>query len=171
MKNARGRIIYVGKAKRLSGRVRSYFQRGEGHDLKTQKLVSSIADIDYIVTRNEVEALVLECNLIKEHRPRYNIRLKDDKRYPYIKLTNERFPRLLLVRSVENDGAEYFGPYTDVKAVRRILRLMKTVFTLRNCIGKRFVERERECLNFQIDRCLGPCTGRVDILHILKVGF
>lgn len=162
MKNDRGRVIYVGKAKRLSGRVRSYFQKGEALDLKTQKLVSSIRDIDYIVTRNEVEALVLECNLIKEYHPRYNIRLKDDKRYPYVKLTNERFPRLLLVRSVENDGAEYFGPYTDVKAVRRILRLMKTVFTLRNCIGGRFVERERECLNFQIDRCLGPCTGRAD---------
>jgi excinuclease ABC subunit C len=162
MKNDRGRVIYVGKAKRLSGRVRSYFQRSEALDLKTQKLVSSIRDIDYIVTGNEVEALVLECNLIKEHRPRYNIQLKDDKRYPYIKLTNERFPRLLLVRSVENDGAEYFGPYTDVKAVRRILRLMKTIFTLRNCIGGRFAERERECLNFQINRCPGPCTGRVD---------
>jgi len=162
MKNERGRVIYVGKAKMLSGRVRSYFQKGEAHDLKTGKLVSAIRDIDYIVTRNEVEALVLECNLIKEYRPKYNIRLKDDKRYPYIKLTNERFPRLLLVRSVENDGAEYFGPYTDVKAVRRILGLMKTVFTLRDCIGERFVERERECLNFQIERCPGPCTGRID---------
>jgi excinuclease ABC subunit C len=162
MKSDHGRVIYVGKAKRLSGRVRSYFQKGEALDVKTQKLVSSIGDIDYIVTQNEVEALVLECNLIKEYRPKYNIQLKDDKKYPYIKLTNEAFPRLLLVRSVESDGAEYFGPYTDVKAVRRILRLMKTVFTLRNCIGGRFVERERECLNFQIDRCLGPCTGRVD---------
>ena len=161
MKNKRGRVIYVGKAKRLSGRVRNYFQKEESLDLKTQKLVSSIADIDYIVTQNEVEALVLECNLIKEHRPRYNIRLKDDKKYPYIKLTNERFPRLLLVRRIESDGAEYFGPYTDVKAVRRILRTMKTIFKLRNCIGGRFVERERECLNFQIDRCPGPCTGRV----------
>ncbi len=162
MKNGRGRIVYVGKAKRLSGRVRSYFRKGEALDVKTQKLVSSIRDVDYIVTRNELEALVLECNLIKEYRPKYNIQLKDDKRYPYIKLTNERFPRLLLVRSVQKDGAEYFGPYTDVKAVRRILRLMKTVFTLRDCAGGRFVERERECLNFQIDRCPGPCTGRVD---------
>ena len=162
MKNDRGRVIYVGKAKRLSGRVRSYFQKSEALDVKTGKLVSSIRDIEYIVTQNDVEALVLECNLIKEYRPKYNIRLKDDKKYPYIKLTSEAFPRLLLVRSVENDGAEYFGPYTDVKVVRRILRLMKTVFTLRNCTGKRFVERERECLNFQIDRCLGPCTGRVD---------
>ncbi len=162
MKNGRGRILYVGKAKKLSGRVRSYFRKGETLDIKTQKLVSSIRDVDYIVTRNELEALVLEYNLIKEYRPKYNIRLKDDKRYPYIKLTNERFPRLLLVRNVEKDGSEYFGPYTDVKAVRKILRLMKTVFTLRNCIGGRFVERERECLNFQIDRCPGPCTGRVD---------
>jgi excinuclease ABC subunit C len=161
MKNGRGRIVYVGKAKRLSGRVRSYFRGGEAFDVKTQKLVSSIRDVDYIVTRNELEALVLECNLIKEYRPKYNIRLKDDKKYPYIKLTNEKFPRLMLVRSIQKDGADYFGPYTDVKAVRRILRLMKTVFTLRNCIGGRFVERERECLNFQIDRCPGPCTGRV----------
>ena len=162
MKNGRGRVLYVGKAKKLSGRVRSYFRSGETLDVKTRKLVSSIRDLDYIVTGNELEALVLEYNLIKEYRPKYNIRLKDDKKYPYIKLTNERFPRLLLVRTMEKDGAEYFGPYTDVKAVRRIMRLMKTVFTLRNCIGGRFVERERECLNFQIDRCPGPCTGRVD---------
>ena len=162
MKNGRGRVLYVGKAKKLSGRVRSYFRGGETLDVKTRKLVSSIRDLDYIVTGNELEALVLEYNLIKEYRPKYNIRLKDDKKYPYIKLTNERFPRLLLVRNMEKDGAEYFGPYTDVKAVRRIMRLMKTVFTLRNCIGGRFVERERECLNFQIDRCPGPCTGRVD---------
>jgi excinuclease ABC subunit C len=162
MKDGRGRIVYVGKAKRLSARVRSYFRKRETLDLKTQKLVSSIRDLDYIVTRNELEALVLECNLIKEYRPKYNIQLKDDKKYPYIKLTNETFPRLLLVRSVQKDGAEYFGPYTDVKAVRRILRFMKTVFTLRNCAGGRFLERERECLNFQIDRCPGPCTGRVD---------
>jgi excinuclease ABC subunit C len=162
MKDGRGRVIYVGKAKRLTSRVRSYFGRGERLDAKTERLVDAVRDLDFMVTRNEVEALVLECTLIKEHRPRYNIRLKDDKRYPFIKITtNEAFPRLLLVRSVENDGAEYFGPYTDVKAVRRMLRTMKTVFPLRNCIGGRFAERERECLNFHIDRCLGPCTGRV----------
>lgn len=163
MKDRHGRVIYAGKAKRLATRVRSYFRNGEVLDAKTNRLVAAVRDIDFMVTNSEVEALVLECTLIKEHRPKYNIRLKDDKRYPFIKLTsNEPFARLLLVRRVENDGAEYFGPYTDVKAVRRTLRVMKAVFPLRNCIGGRFAKRESECLNFHINRCLGPCTGRVD---------
>ena len=162
MKDGKGRVIYVGKAKRLSNRVRSYFQKGELLTTKTKSLVSAIRDIDYIATGNEVEALVLEYNLIKEYRPRYNIRLKDDKRYPFVKLTvNEPYPRIMVVRRVLNDGADYFGPYTDVKALRRTLRLLKTIFPLRNCSGKKFKRRERECLNFHIDRCLGPCTGRV----------
>lgn len=162
MKNAKGRVLYVGKAKRLSNRVRSYLQKPDMLDPKTSALMKSAETIDYIATENEVEALVLECNLIKEYRPRYNVRLKDDKRYPFIKLTrNDTFPRLLLVRHVENDGAEYFGPYTDVKAVRRTLELIGSIFPLRNCIGKRFSRRERECLNFDIKRCLGPCTGRI----------
>ncbi|HUV36375.1 MAG TPA: excinuclease ABC subunit UvrC [Patescibacteria group bacterium] len=163
MRNRRGRIIYVGKAKKLSSRVRNYVQKYRTLDPKTQALVSATDDIDYIATRNEVEALVLECNLIKEYRPRYNIRLKDDKRYPFIKLTrNERFPRLLVVRKIENDGAEYFGPYTDARAVRRTLRLIGSIFPLRTCSKRRFGGAgERECLNFHIKRCLGPCTGNV----------
>ncbi|MCK4350909.1 MAG: GIY-YIG nuclease family protein, partial [Candidatus Krumholzibacteria bacterium] len=162
MKDGKGRVIYIGKAKRLSNRVRSYFQKGELLTTKTKSLVSAIRDIDYIATGNEVEALVLEYNLIKEYRPRYNIRLKDDKRYPFVKLTvNEPYPRIMVVRRVLNDGADYFGPYTDVKALRRTLRLLKTIFPLRNCSGEKFKRRERECLNFHIDRCLGPCTGRV----------
>ena len=162
MKDVKGRVIYVGKAKRLSNRVRSYFQSEELLTAKTRILVSVISDIDYIATGNEVEALVLEYNLIKEYRPRYNIRLKDDKRYPFVKLTvNEPFPRIMVVRRVLNDGADYFGPYTDVKALRRTLRLLKAVFPLRNCSGEKFKPRNRECLNFHIDRCLGPCTGRV----------
>ncbi len=162
MKNTKGRVLYVGKAKRLISRVRSYLQKEDALDPKTRALMNSTDAIDYIATENEVEALVLECNLIKEYRPRYNVQLKDDKRYPFIKLTrNEMFPRLLLVRHVENDGAEYFGPYTDVRAVRRTLKLVGTIFPLRGCIGKKFSKRERECLNFDIKRCLGPCTGRI----------
>ncbi|MCU0639271.1 MAG: excinuclease ABC subunit UvrC [Candidatus Krumholzibacteria bacterium] len=164
MKDAKGRVIYVGKAKVLRNRVRSYFKDRDKLDTKTKMLVSVIDSIDYIATGNEVEALVLECNLIKEHRPKYNVRLKDDKKYPYLKLTvNERFPRLCLTRNVVNDGAEYFGPYTDTRAVRRTMELIRTIFPLRNCPGSAFrPNRERECLNFQIKRCAGPCTGRID---------
>ncbi len=164
MKDAKGRVIYVGKAKVLRNRVRSYFKDQDKLDTKTKMLVSAIDTIDYIATGNEVEALVLECNLIKEHRPKYNVRLKDDKKYPYLKLTvNERFPRLCLTRNVVNDGAEYFGPYTDARAVRRTVELIRSIFPLRNCPGSAFrPNRERECLNFQIKRCAGPCTGRID---------
>jgi len=162
MKGSRGEVIYVGKAKSLSHRVRSYFQRGS-LDIKTMKLVSRVRDIDFIVTENEVEALALECNLIKEHRPRYNIRLKDDKKYPYIKLTlKEKFPRLLLVRRIEDDGSEYFGPFTDVKSLRKMLKSIRMIFPLRDCPGTRpGRERGRECLNFFIKRCPAPCTGRI----------
>lgn len=163
MKDRTGRVIYVGKAKKLSNRARSYVQKYRALDPKTQALVRATADIDYIATRNEVEALVLECNLIKEYRPRYNIRLKDDKRYPFIKLTmREPFPRLLITRKVENDGAEYFGPYTDARAVRRTLRTIGSIFPLRTCKKRSFNSSgERGCLNFHIERCLGPCTGNV----------
>jgi excinuclease ABC subunit C len=164
MKNGKGRIIYVGKAKNLSARVRSYTQRPEGLDAKTSSLMRAAEMIEYIATDTEVEALVLECTLIKEHRPRYNIRLKDDKRYPYLKLTRqERFPRLFLVRRVENDGAEYFGPFTDTNAVRRTLRTIRTIFPLRDCREERPGRiAGRECLNFHIGRCRAPCTGKID---------
>jgi len=163
MKNSKGRILYVGKAKNLSARVRSYVQRPKALDVKTLSLMRAADTIDYIATDTEVEALVLECTLIKEHRPRYNIRLKDDKRYPYLKLTlGERFPRLLLVRRVENDKAEYFGPFTDTNAVRRTLRTIRTIFPLRDC-GREDAGRiaGRECLNFHIGRCRAPCTGKI----------
>jgi len=164
MKNGRGRILYVGKAKNLSARIRSYMQRPDALDAKTSSLMRVTEGIEFIATDTEVEALVLECTLIKEHRPRYNIRLKDDKRYPYLKLTRqERFPRLFLVRRVENDGAEYFGPFTDTNAVRRTLRTIRTIFPLRDC-GEERAGRiaGRECLNFHIGRCRAPCTGRID---------
>jgi len=162
-KDARGKVIYVGKAARLRSRVRNYLQDPEGMDPKTRALMESADAVDYIVTGSEVEALVLEASLVREYRPRYNIRLKDDKRYPYLKLTvNEEFPRLLLVRRVEMDGAEYYGPYTDAGAVRKTMRLIKRIFPLRNCAGPEPPAGERECLNYQIGRCLAPCTGRTD---------
>jgi excinuclease ABC subunit C len=163
-KDRRGKIVYVGKAKKLKSRIRYYLQDNNRLDPKTKALMETARSVDFIATETEVEALVLECNLIKEHRPRYNIRLKDDKRYPYLKLTlNEKFPRLLLVRNVKNDGAEYFGPYTDVGSVRRIMRLIKKIFPLRECNRAILPDNSsRECLNFQIGKCLGPCTGRVE---------
>ena len=161
-KNPKGRVIYVGKARNLVSRVRNYMQAPERLDPKTKALMDAADSVDYIATENEVEALVLEASMIREYRPRYNIRLKDDKRYPYLKITaNEEYPKLLIVRRVLDDGAEYFGPYTDAGAVRRTLKAIKTIFPLRDCKG-RFRSRARECLNFQIGRCLGPCTGRVD---------
>lgn len=164
MKDSMGRIIYVGKAKILKNRVRSYFQSKESLDAKTAVLVESVDSVEYMATENEVEALVLECNLIKEYRPKYNVRLKDDKKYPFLKLTRrEKYPRLMITRKIENDGSEYFGPYTDVGAVRRTLKLIKSIFPLRDCGGPRFRnESRRECLNYQIGRCLGPCTGNID---------
>jgi len=164
MKDRKGKVIYIGKAKNLSNRVRSYFQKSEILDIKTARLVSAVKDIDFIVTDNEVEALALECNLIKEYKPRYNIRLKDDKRYPYIKITlKEKFPRIFLVRRIEDDGSEYYGPYTDVKSLRKTLSTIRTIFPLRDCPGKKpGRESGRECLNFFIKRCTAPCTGRID---------
>jgi excinuclease ABC subunit C len=161
-KNQRGRVIYVGKARKLVNRVRSYMQAPDRLDPKTKALMDTADSVDYIATENELEALVLEASMIREYRPKYNIRLKDDKRYPYLKITsNEEFPRLLIVRSVFDDGAEYFGPYTDAGAVRRTLKAIKTIFPLRDCKGP-FRKRKRACLNFQIRRCLGPCTGKVE---------
>lgn len=163
MKDSTGKIIYVGKAKDLNKRVRSYFKpRGPG-DPKTAALIKKVKSVDYITTGNEVEALVLECNLIKENKPVYNVRLKDDKKYPYIKLTSAgEYPRLVLVRNLENDGSEYFGPYTDAGAVRKTLSIIGDIFPLRRCSEKRFMQKnERECLYFQIGKCSAPCTGRI----------
>jgi excinuclease ABC subunit C len=163
MKNTKGRVLYVGKAKNLRVRVRSYVQKAKALDVKTRSLMQAADTIEYFATDSEVEALVLECSLIKEHRPRYNIRLKDDKRYPYLKLTvGERFPRLLLVRRVENDGAEYFGPFTDTNAIRRTLRMIRAIFPMRDCAHEGAGRTTgRECLNFQIGRCRAPCTGKI----------
>ena len=155
-----GEVLYVGKASSLRNRVRSYFQRGGS--AKAWGIVREAVDLDYVVTRSEAEALILEDALIKKHRPRFNTRLRDDKRYPYVKITAERFPRVMLVRRPESDGARYFGPFTSSKALRRMLSLAQKLFPLRTCnldleSGKRF----RPCLYYHLGKCAGPCTGEV----------
>ena len=154
-----GTILYVGKAAKLRSRVRSYFANDPGTSLKTTYLVRQIADVDTIVVPSEAHALILEANLIKEHRPRFNIAMKDDKSYPYIKVTaQEPFPRVFVTRRVTNDGAKYFGPYTDVGAMRRALNVVKRIFTVRSCSYDMPAEMpERPCLDYYIKRCKAPC--------------
>lgn len=160
-KDAAGVVLYVGKAKRLRSRVRSYFASDHEASVKTQLLVRLIASLDTIVVPSEAHALILEANLIKEHRPRFNISLRDDKSYPYIKVTlNEPFPRVLVTRRLVHDGARYFGPYTDVGAMRRALNLVKRIFTVRSCqYALPDDAPERACLDHHIGRCKAPCVG------------
>ena len=157
MHDARGKIIYVGKARVLKNRVRQYFQANKNHSAKVKAMVAKIADFETIVTASEVEALILECNLIKQHRPRYNISLKDDKSYPYLRVTADDFPRIILTRRIVHDGSRYFGPYTSGLAVKETLALLRKIFPLRTC--KTFAKRP--CLEFHIKRCLAPCAGKV----------
>ncbi|MCK8824080.1 excinuclease ABC subunit UvrC [Fuchsiella alkaliacetigena] len=166
MKNKAGQVIYVGKAKSLRKRVRSYFQKSRQHSFKTKALVKRIADFDYLVTDSEVEALILEANLIKKHNPKFNIRLKDDKSYPYLKITaQEDYPRVFMTRTVKKDGAKYFGPYTDVRAVNKTLKLIQDLFPLRDCKKKITKEsrEDRPCLNYHIENCLGPCVKSLNL--------
>ncbi len=176
-RDASGEIIYVGKAKSLRSRVRSYF-RGSGKSLKTQELVRHVEDVETIVVGSEAEALILEANLIKEHRPRFNIQLRDDKRYPYIKVTTrEPFPRVFVTRKLNDDGSRYFGPYTSVGSMRDALEIIKRLYTVRSCRYDLPREApERPCLDYHIGRCLAPCVGYQDqasygamIDEILKV--
>ncbi|MGB7924887.1 MAG: excinuclease ABC subunit UvrC [Pyrinomonadaceae bacterium] len=158
-KDEAGKIIYVGKAKNLRNRVRSYFQSGRGHDRKTRELVRRIHDLEFIVTDNEVEALVLESNLIKQHKPRYNVLLKDDKQYPHLKLTiNEPFPRVMITRRIQRDGALYFGPFLPASLARRTIDLVNRTFQLRTCDIEIDGRLPRPCLEYHIKRCLGPCV-------------
>jgi excinuclease ABC subunit C len=153
-------VIYIGKAASLRNRVRSYFHESRVHDPKTDALVGQIADLDYIVTANELEALILESNLVKKHRPRYNIILRDDKHYPFLKLTtDEEFPRLVVARRVQKDGAAYFGPFYPATAMRQTLRLVRQLFPLRTCRIKIDGTLPRPCLQYYIHRCNAPCTG------------
>jgi excinuclease ABC subunit C len=158
-KSADGKILYVGKAKKLRSRVRSYFAQDHGESPRTRHLVNQIRDLETIVVPSEAHALILEANLIKEYRPRFNIALRDDKSYPYIKVTvHEAFPRVYVTRQLQNDGARYFGPYTDVGAMRRALNVVKRIFTVRSCNYDMPREMpERPCLDYFIKRCKAPC--------------
>ena len=156
-----GGVLYVGKAKDLHKRVRSYFQ-GQGQDVKTSVMLSRVAGVDHIATGTEKEALILEDTLIKEHHPRYNIQLRDDKRYPLLRLSvGERFPRLSVVRRTKGDGALYFGPFPSATSMRETLRVIHKAFPLRRCSATQFAHRSRPCLNFQMNRCLAPCCNEV----------
>ncbi len=159
-KNKQGKVIYVGKAKQLTQRVRSYFHTGGEKDAKTLLLVKQIRDFDYIVTDSDADALVLENQLIKEYRPLYNVRLKDDKSYPYLRISlNEPYPRISVVRRIEEDGARYFGPFTNVHAMRQTMNFAAGAFQVRTChldLPEQTVPRA--CLDYQIGRCSAPCV-------------
>ena len=161
-RNAEGTIIYVGKAINLKNRVRSYFHADSSHDDKTRRLVRDIADIEWIVVGSELEALILEMNLIKKHRPKYNIRLKDDKRYPYIKVHwNEPFPKITVTRQMEEDGARYFGPYTSAWAVYQTLEVLRKIFPYLTCDREITGNDPRACLYYDIKLCTAPCIGAI----------
>jgi excinuclease ABC subunit C len=163
-KDRKGKILYIGKARQLDSRVKNHFRLAV-EDPRHASMMSQLKDIDYIATQSEIEALILEANLIKQHRPKYNINLKDDKRYPLLKVTvAEEFPRMILTRRLEEDGSRYFGPFTDVKAVRQGIRLLRGAFRLRSCPGEEPGRlKDRECLDYQIGICSAPCTVRIDL--------
>jgi excinuclease ABC subunit C len=160
LKDGAGAILYVGKAKSLRARVRSYFRADAGHEVKTRELVRRVRDVETLVVGSEAEALILEANLIKEHKPRFNVQLRDDKRYPYIKVTvKEPFPRVYVTRRLVNDGSRYFGPYTSVGHMRQALEVVKRLYTVRSCRYDLPRERPlRPCLDYQIGRCKAPCV-------------
>jgi excinuclease ABC subunit C len=160
MKNARGDIVYIGKALVLADRVRSYFQKGADHQPKTTVMVSQVADIETIVTGSELEALILESNLVKRYKPRFNVVLRDDKQYPYLRLPiKEAFPRISIVRKVQKDGALYYGPYVPTNALRETLKVIRRVFPLATCEIEIDGQADRACIEFEIKRCMAPCIG------------
>lgn len=172
MKDKNDEIIYVGKAISLKKRVRQYFQSGKNNPPKVNAMVKHISEFEYIIVDNEIEALILEANLIKKHKPKYNILLRDDKQYPYIKVTiNEEYPRVMKTRQIVKDGAKYFGPYPSVYAVNDAIEIIRNLYPLRTC--NRNLEKEvgksRPCLNYYIGRCLGPCQGNVDKSHYMEM--
>ncbi len=153
------RILYIGKAISLRNRVRSYFQDSAAHAPRTERMVERVCDVRWIVVNNEIEALILEANLIKRHQPPFNVRLRDDKRYPYLKVTNEAYSRVTFTRVVRDDGARYFGPYTNAHGLRELINLVRVVFPLRTCREPIDGKRKRPCLQYHIKRCLAPCVG------------
>jgi len=166
LKNQKGDIIYVGKAKALRQRLRSHFRPGRTEDIKHRVMMKKVADFEIIVTDSEVEALILEANLVQEHQPHYNINLKDDKSYPYIRITCETFPRVMVTRRVVRDGSRYFGPYTDVGNMRQLMSAIRRIFPVRTCqlrISEQSILKKshKVCLNYHIGRCRGPCEGLI----------
>lgn len=162
MKNEHGIVLYVGKAKSLKNRVSSYFQPIQHEHPRTELLLTQVHDFEIIITETEKEALILECSLIKKHKPKFNVRLKDDKQYPYIKIPSTHpFPRLQWVRKVEKDGAQYFGPFPSSHAARVVLKLLNEKFKLRDCSENTFLHRSRPCILYQMGYCCAPCVGKV----------
>ncbi|MGA2518624.1 MAG: excinuclease ABC subunit UvrC [Thermodesulfobacteriota bacterium] len=169
-KDKRGTILYVGKAGNIKHRVSSYFQKPAGKDLKTLTMLEKVADIDTMVTDTEKEAFILEDTLIKAHRPRYNVKLRDDKNYPCLKLSlEEEYPRLCIVRRIKKDGSLYFGPYPSATSLRETLRLIRRLFPIRTCMDTKFTHRLRPCINYGMGRCLGPCCEEVDPIKYREV--
>ena len=171
-KDARGNILYVGKAASLRHRVKSYFSTVHRLPPKLQRMVSRVNDIDFFTTGSEEEALVLELNLIKRHRPHYNVRLKDDKNFPYLKIDlNEDWPRVQITRRLEGNGGRYFGPFASAKSIRRALKVIKDIFPFRPCSRSLDTPLSRPCLEYDIYNCSGPCIGAVtreDYADIIK---
>ncbi len=162
-KDKRGMILYVGKAGNIKHRVSSYFQRPTGKDVKTMAMVEKVADIDTIVTDTEKEAFILENNLVKQHRPRYNVKLRDDKNYPCLKLSvEEEYPTLSIVRRIKKDRSIYFGPYPSATSLKETLKLVRRLFSIRTCLDTKFAHRLRPCINYEMGRCVGPCCGKAD---------
>ena len=179
-KNKDEKIIYIGKAKNLKNRIRSYFQNSKAQSSKTISMMKNADSFEWIIVKNEVEALLTEANLIKKHRPKYNILMKDDKSYPYIQITKEPYPQVLLTRKIKKDGSKYFGPYTDSRRLRTILKVIHKVFPIRSCsyfINDKVIEEKKIsiCLDYHIKRCQGPCEGLISekeynemIMHVIS---
>ena len=162
-KDKLGQVIYVGKAISLRNRVRQYFQSPSRQEPKVRAMVSHISEFEYITCSSEMEALILECNLIKKYMPKYNVLLRDDKTYPYIMVTvSEDFPRVVKTRIIKKDGNKYFGPYSDAGAVNQIVDVFSSIYSLKRCSAQTFPEGHRPCLNYFIKECRGICTGEVD---------
>jgi excinuclease ABC subunit C len=165
-RNANGTIIYIGKAKNLRNRVRSYFQQGRPVDAKTKAMIGKITDLETIIVDSEAEALILEDTLVKKHKPRYNILLRDDKSYPYVRVTKEEYPRVFPTRNIIRDGSKYYGPFTDVRHLKRVMKVIRSLFRLRSCdykIDQDTIEKKKYkiCLDYHIDKCEGPCEGLI----------
>ena len=162
-KDHKGSVLYVGKAGNLKHRVSSYFQKADGKDTKTLTMLERVADIDTFITDTEKEALILENNLIKEYRPRYNVKLRDDKNYPCLRLSVEdEFPTLCIVRQIKKDRSIYFGPYPSATSLRETLKLIRRLFPIRTCLDTKFTHRLRPCINYEMGRCTGPCCGKIE---------